>query len=104
MPLAEDEEARGKCGFKLIEYMSVGVPVVCSPVGANLDIVAARESGFFATDEDGWVASGGDRTVAMRYSVAVVAPRLGAVLRRAVGQAPLYLAMRKRVSAQAADG
>ena len=53
MPLFDDEEARGKCGFKIIEYMSAGVPVVCSPVGANPEIVEAGKTGLFADNRAG---------------------------------------------------
>ena len=54
MPLTDDEESRGKCGFKLIQYMSVGIPSVCSPVGANNSIIAEGKSGFFASNHEEW--------------------------------------------------
>ncbi len=39
MPLEDTEETRGKCGFKLIQYMSIGLPVVVSNVGMNVLIM-----------------------------------------------------------------
>ena len=53
MPLFEDEWAKGKCAFKLIQYLACGVPVVASPVGANLDVVTA-DCGFLADDALAW--------------------------------------------------
>ena len=53
MPLFDDEWAKGKCGLKLIQYMACGVPVVASPVGANLDVVDAG-CGFFAENSVEW--------------------------------------------------
>ncbi|MEM7627316.1 MAG: glycosyltransferase [Planctomycetota bacterium] len=53
-PLADDEWARGKCGFKLLQYMAAGLPTVCDPVGANGQIVLDGETGFHVTPERGW--------------------------------------------------
>jgi glycosyltransferase involved in cell wall biosynthesis len=53
MPLFEDEWARGKCAFKLIQYMACGVPVVASPVGANVDVVGS-DCGLLAKDDGDW--------------------------------------------------
>ena len=39
MPLPNEPWARGKCGYKLIQYMACGLPVIASPVGVNSDIV-----------------------------------------------------------------
>lgn len=39
MPLANSEWAKGKCSFKMLQYMSAGIPVVVSPVGMNLDVL-----------------------------------------------------------------
>lgn len=55
MPLGEDLWSRGKCGLKIIQYLSVGVPVVCTPVGMNSDIVVDGQNGFWATSPDEWV-------------------------------------------------
>lgn len=57
MPLHDDPWARGKCGFKIIQYMSVQRPVVASAVGANREILAGEEPGFLATDPEGWYRS-----------------------------------------------
>ena len=53
MPLFDDEWARGKCALKLIQYMACGVPVVASPVGANLDVVGS-DCGLLAKDDGDW--------------------------------------------------
>lgn len=99
MPLADDEEARGKCGFKIIEYMAAGAVVVCSPVGANCDIVDDGVTGLFAMHPDDWgdallrlagdkelrgrLAAAGRCAAQERFSFDVIAPRLLAVIRAA---------------------
>jgi glycosyltransferase involved in cell wall biosynthesis len=57
MPLVDNEWARGKCGFKLLQYASAGLPVVASPVGVNREIVGAGRSGFLAETDDDWVTA-----------------------------------------------
>lgn len=54
MPLVDDEWARGKSAFKLIQYMACGVPVIASPVGANRDVVQ-KDCGFLAKSTEQWV-------------------------------------------------
>ena len=54
MPLMDSPWERGKCGYKLIQYMACGRPVVASPVGVNQDIVTDRV-GFLAHDTDAWL-------------------------------------------------
>lgn len=54
MPLPDEPWARGKCGYKLIQYMACGLPVVASPVGVNCEIVAHGENGFLADTPDAW--------------------------------------------------
>jgi len=55
MPLNDDLWSRGKCGLKIVQYLSVGVPVVCTPVGINSDIVQDGENGFWAANHQEWV-------------------------------------------------
>jgi hypothetical protein len=57
MPLTNSPWARGKCGFKLIQYMACGLPVVASPVGVNCDIVENGENGFLAETDKDWYES-----------------------------------------------
>lgn len=55
MPLIDTPWERGKCGYKLIQYMACGLPVVASPVGVNTDIVSADENGYLADSDEEWV-------------------------------------------------
>ncbi len=57
MPLPDEPWARGKCGFKLIQYMACGLPVVASPVGVNSEIVDNGGNGFLASNTNEWVFS-----------------------------------------------
>jgi glycosyltransferase involved in cell wall biosynthesis len=54
MPLPNNDWAKGKCAFKLIQYMACGVPVVASRVGANIDVVTPN-TGFLAGTEEEWI-------------------------------------------------
>lgn len=54
MPLPDDPWSRGKCGFKLIQYMACGLPVVASPVGVNTKIVKPGETGFLCSTNEEW--------------------------------------------------
>ena len=101
-PLADDEWARGKCGFKAIQFMACGVPVVASAVGVNREIIQDGENGFLASTPEEWrcklmrliddpelrrrFAQAGRRTIEERYSLAVNAPAMAAVLRTAAAR------------------
>jgi glycosyltransferase involved in cell wall biosynthesis len=53
MPLPDEDWTRGKCAFKLIQYMACAVPVIASPVGANFDVVNA-DCGLLASTPQEW--------------------------------------------------
>lgn len=92
MPLDDSPFERGKCGYKLIQYMACGIPTVASPVGANRKIVRPEENGFWATTTEEWIAAlnrlrsdaslrsrlgqNGRGLVEKEYSVQAQAPRL----------------------------
>jgi glycosyltransferase involved in cell wall biosynthesis len=79
MPLADGEWERGKCGYKIIQYMACGVPVVASRVGANVDIVRDGEDGLLAGGNAEWVAA-----LERLLQDPALAARLGAAGRRKV--------------------
>ena len=101
MPLPDDEWARGKCAFKLIQYMACAVPVVASPVGANVDVVTP-ECGLLARTADDWTNSlrqlrdnttlrqrmgeAGRQRVEDDYSLRTALPKLAAVIRMAANK------------------
>ncbi len=99
-PLWDDAWTRGKCGFKAIQFMASGIPVVASAVGVNREIIQDGVNGFLAATEEewgeklGWLLSdplmreklgrAGRETIVERYSLAVHAPTLAAVFRSAL--------------------
>ena len=54
MPLPDDEWAKGKCGFKALQYMALQIPTVASPVGVNTQIIQQGENGFLCSKTDEW--------------------------------------------------
>ncbi|MEP6884273.1 MAG: glycosyltransferase family 4 protein [Gammaproteobacteria bacterium] len=54
MPLTDDAWARGKCAFKLLQYMAAALPCVASPVGANVEAVIDGYNGFHARSAEDW--------------------------------------------------
>lgn len=99
-PLTDDEWSKGKCGFKAIQFMACGVPVVASAVGVNREIIEDGVNGFLASTPQEWetklrrlltdaplrarFAEAGRRTVEERYSLRVCAPRVASVLDDAI--------------------
>lgn len=57
MPLSDTDWAAGKCGYKLLQHMAVGRPVVASPVGVNAHIVTHGINGFLAKETKDWKES-----------------------------------------------
>lgn len=57
MPLPDDSWTRGKCGFKALQYMALGIPAVASPVGANIEILQHGVEGYLCTTPDEWFTS-----------------------------------------------
>lgn len=55
MPLLDTPWSRGKCAFKMLTYMAVGIPVVVSPVGPNKEILELGRAGFAASKAEDWV-------------------------------------------------
>jgi glycosyltransferase involved in cell wall biosynthesis len=54
MPLFDDEWTKGKCSFKMLQYMAAGIPVIVSPVGMNREVLAKGECGFGVQEEAEW--------------------------------------------------
>lgn len=97
MPLPDAPWERGKCGYKLIQYMACGVPVLASPVGVNEVIVKPGKNGFLATTPEEWregvgrlvgdpalrmaMGDAGRSQVEDIYSLQAQAPRLARLLR-----------------------
>jgi glycosyltransferase involved in cell wall biosynthesis len=102
-PLADDEWAKGKCGFKAIQFMACGVPVVSAAVGVNREIIEDGVNGFVAATPAEWIdtltrlladpalrariGAAGRRTVEARYSLHANGPKLVAAVLDAVTRA-----------------
>lgn len=55
MPLPDDEWTKGKCGFKALQYMAMGIPAVVSPVAVNKVIVHNKVNGLWCISEQDWI-------------------------------------------------
>lgn len=102
MPLPDDNWSRGKCGLKALQYMALGIPTVCSPVGVNSTIINDGENGLLAASPAEWVEKvkllihdaglrqglglAGRKTVEREYSAAVIAPRVADIFHTAVAE------------------
>lgn len=97
MPLPDNEWTRGKCAYKLIQSMSCGIPVVASPVGANIEVVPP-ECGFLPNSSEQWffalrqlasdpllrlrLGGAARHWVEQNYSIDSAAPLLNDVIKR----------------------
>ena len=102
MPLNDGPWEKGKCGYKLIQYMAMAVPVIASPVGANIDIVERGRCGFLAESLQQWTVAldtiltdvsaqvrlgeSGRAVVLSHYSVDAQVPSLIAVFDAVTGE------------------
>jgi len=100
MPLDDDEYARYKCGFKMLQYMGLGIPAVASPVGVNREILQDGVNGFLAESLEEWrtklaclienpklrarLGAAGRRTVEERFSVEKTLPLMMRVIHLAL--------------------
>lgn len=57
MPLTDDPWSRGKGGYKILQYMAMGIPTVASPIGINVDLVLHGTTGFLGSTVDEWLAA-----------------------------------------------
>jgi len=92
MPLPDDKWSKGKCGLKALQYMALGIPTICSPVGVNSTIIQDGENGFIASDKSEWIeklkrlmhspelrkqiGAAGRKTVEEKYSAVSQTPRV----------------------------
>lgn len=98
MPLPDNDWTRGKGGFKILQYMGIGIPVVASAVGINKEIVSNGVNGFLATSSQEWISFlsilldntvlrkrlglAGRETVEKYYSLNVNAPKLLSIFKQ----------------------
>lgn len=102
MPLPDTPWTRGKCGFKALQYMGLGIPAVCSPVGVNVEIISHNHNGLLARTSEDWSAclmrlvddknlrerlgQAGRKRIEQHYAVDVQAPRLMGLLEQLAEQ------------------
>lgn len=102
MPMPDDQWSRGKCALKALQYMAMGIPAVCSPVGANCEVIRHGENGLLAATPEDWLlhlealiddptlreklGREGRKTVEQRYSRQRCASLFAGVVREAIGE------------------
>jgi glycosyltransferase involved in cell wall biosynthesis len=111
MPMPEDDWTRGKCGMKALQFMGLGIPTVCSPVGVNSTIIRQNENGLLASTGQEWMESlsrllqsaelrrtlgwAGRKTIEASYSKAAHVPRVFQILQSVLQPASVELNSKK---------
>jgi glycosyltransferase involved in cell wall biosynthesis len=110
MPVPDNDWTRGKCAFKAIQYMALGIPSVVSPVGVAAELVENSVNGFWARTPREWfdtlsllvrdaqlrrrLSEAGRRTVESRYSLQAWAPKMSELFQRVMEERPEMMAAR----------
>jgi glycosyltransferase involved in cell wall biosynthesis len=101
MPIEDSLWSRGKCSYKMLLYMSCGIPVIVSPVGMNAEVLAQGRVGFGPKSIREWTEAldallespeeaqtmgvAGRQVVEEHYALHVLAPKLISFLRTIAG-------------------
>ena len=107
MPLPNDSWSKGKCGLKALQFMALGIPTICSPVGVNTDIIQDNQNGLLADSEHEWVEKmsqlitspemrdrlgrAGRATVEEKYSATTQAPRVYEIFQSVVRSSNVHV-------------
>ena len=105
MPLIDSEQARGKGGYKLLQYMAIGIPCVASPVGINSILIEEGVNGYLADSQEQWyeklqilidnkslresMGAKGRAIAEQRYSLQTSAPKLIEFIAHLANDTPL---------------
>jgi glycosyltransferase involved in cell wall biosynthesis len=110
MPAPDNQWTQGKCAFKAIQYMALGIPTVVSPVGMATELIQNNVNGFWARTPQQWFemlsqlvsdtqlrvrfSEAGRKTIESRYSLQAWAPRLTELLQQVLEERHAMLATR----------
>src|SRR5271165_5121205 len=110
MRAPDNDCTRGKCAFKAVQYMALGIPTVVSPVGMATELVTHRVNGFCASSPEEWFATldhlisdlqtrkrfseEGRKTIEARYSLQAWAPRLKELLLQVLEEPSAFMVAR----------
>lgn len=105
MPLPDNEWTRGKCAAKALICMALGLPVICSEVGTNREVIESGKNGFLANGEDDWMSAvqslienvdtrrsiglEARKTVEQRYSMEICAAEFSRIVRNTVDKSSI---------------
>lgn len=102
MPMPDVEWAKGKCAMKALLYMALGVPAVCTAIGANCEVIQHDENGLLVKTDEEWLTNigrlvhdatlrqrlgmAGRQTVEAKYSKQYAAQRFADVIHTTVNE------------------